>query len=341
VSAILEGVGWLLLAIPLWIAGTVVFDGVHWALHRMLGSRWRWLRQLAWPHQVHHEWLDRELRIHPENQRKNVFCHLVPEYLTQLAFSGLLLWVLPTGPVVACALLQTGIFLFLLSQRGLDINHRPIEILDAYLPSLVCPPAYHALHHVYPDSHFSAYTKLVDWVVGGGAQLAGRRYALVGTGTAFDAALRQELGRAGAARIEGVATPSEAARSDLDVLVLCDENAPRVDFVEAFVAATRERRLPPEVWAVSASAGDAVARHYVRDVRVSYRAIVASEGGTLDGRAARTCLFWIRRGFHFVPETRGPRAWHSYRRFRRTRPQRPEGVPRARSRAALAASPRA
>ena len=340
-SAVLDAVGWLLLAIPLWIAGTVVFDGVHWALHQMLGSRWRWLRPLAWPHQVHHEWLDRELRIHPENQRKNVFCHLVPEYLTQLAFSGLLLLALPKGPVLACALLQTGAFLYVLSQRGLDINHRPIEILDAYLPSAVCPPAYHALHHVYPDSHFSAYTKLVDWVVGGGAQLAGRRYGLVGTGTAFGAALRLELGRAGAARIDDVAIPSEAARRDLDVLVLCDANAPRVDFVEAFVAATRERRLPPEVWAVAAGAGDAAARHYVRDVRVSYRAIVAPEDGTLDGLAARTCMFWIRRGLHFVPATRGPRAWRSYRRFRRTRPQRPEGVPRVRSRAALAASGRA
>jgi hypothetical protein len=205
----------------------------------------------------------------------------------------------------------------------------------------VCPPAYHALHHVYPDSHFSAYTKLVDWVVGGGAQLAGRRYALVGTGTAFGAALRLELGRAGAARIDDIAIPSEAARSDLDVLVLCDANAPRVDFVEAFVAATRERRLPPEIWAVSAGDGDAAARHYVRDVRVSYRAIVAPEDGTLDGRAARSCLFWIRRGFHLVPATRGPRAWRSYRRFRRTRPRRPEGVPRVRSRAALAASAKA
>ena len=282
-SAVLDAVGWLLLAIPLWIAGTVVFDGVHWALHQMLGSRWRWLRPLAWPHQVHHEWLDRELRIHPENQRKNVFCHLVPEYLTQLAFSGLLLLALPKGPVLACALLQTGAFLYVLSQRGLDINHRPIEILDAYLPSAVCPPAYHALHHVYPDSHFSAYTKLVDWVVGGGAQLAGRRYALVGAGTAFGSALRQELGRAGAAE----------------------------------------------------------ARHYVRDVRVSYRAIVAPEDGTLDARAARSCLFWIRRGFHFVPTTRGPRAWRSYRRFRHTQPRRPEGVLRVRSRAALAASARA
>ncbi len=340
-SAILEAVGWLLLAIPLWIVGTVVFDAVHWALHLMLGSRWRLLRGLAWPHGVHHQWLDRELRIHPENQRRNVFCHLVPEYLTQLAFSGLLLRVLPTGPVVACALLQTGVFLYLLSQRGLDINHRPIEILDAYVPSALCPPAYHALHHVYPDAHFSAYTKLVDWVVGGGAQIAGRRYALVGAGTPFGAALRQELGRAGAARIDDVAIPSEAARSDLDVLVLCDANAPRVDFVEAFVAATRARQLPPEVWAVAAGAGDATSRHYVRDVRVSYRAIVAPADGILDARAARASLFWIRRGLHFVPTSRGLPAWRSVRRFRRTRPQRPEGVPRVRSRAALAASARA
>jgi hypothetical protein len=338
VSALLDAAGSLLLAIPLWLAGTVVFDAVHWILHRMLGSRWRGLRALAWPHAVHHEWLDRALRIHPENQWKNVLCHLVPEYLTQLAFSGLLLLALPAGPVVACALLQTGVFAYLLSQRGLDINHRPIGILDAYAPSAVCPPAYHALHHVYPDAYFSAYTKLVDWVVGGGAQLAGRRYALVAAATPFGRALGAELMRAGAARVDAVATPPEAARSEADVLVLCDPRASRVAFVEGFVAATRERQLPPEVWALEGGEADPTARHYVRDVRVSYRAIATPAEGEPADRAARRAVFWIRRGLHFVPTSGGRAAWRRYRNFRRARPRRPDGVPRVRSRAARAAA---
>ena len=78
----------LVLGALLWVLGTVVFDTVHWILHGMLRSRWALLRALAWPHAVHHQWIDRELRVVWENQRRNVFCHIVPEFLTQLAFSG-------------------------------------------------------------------------------------------------------------------------------------------------------------------------------------------------------------------------------------------------------------
>lgn len=324
----------VLLVLPLWVAGTVVFDTVHWVLHLMLRSRWRVLRALAWPHAVHHAWLDRELRVCWENQRRNVFCHLVPEYLTQLAWSGVLLLVLPRGPVVLLAALQTGIFLYLLSQKGLDINHRPIEILDAYRPSAICPPAYHALHHVYPNAYFSAYTKLVDWLVGGGAWLAERRYALVGAETELGRALGAALERAGAA---GIAGPEAAARRDLDVLVLCDPDEDTVSRVEAFVAATRGRQLPPEVWCVHRRADDPAARHYVRDVRVSYRAIIVPEPEALDAPAARRvvrrALFWLRRGMHWIPTRMGPGTWKAYRRFRGTRPQRPAGLPRFRTRA--------
>jgi hypothetical protein len=319
----------------------VVFDAVHWLLHRMLRSRWRALRALAWPHGVHHQWLDAQLRIRWENQRRNVYCHLVPEYLTQLAFSAALLPLLPAGPVVACALLQTAIFIGLLSYRGLDINHRPIEILDAYRPSWVCPPAYHALHHVYPDAHFSAYTKLVDFLVGSAAWLPGRHYALTGADTPLGRALASELERVGAAEVRASSQPAEAARADLDVLVLCAPGPAEVDFVEALIAATRGRQLPPEVWAVHERADDATARHYVRDVRVSYRTLVvpgaADLGARAARRAARRILFLVRRGLHFVPGSCGAGALVQLLRFQRTRPLRPPGAGAGRSRAALAA----
>jgi hypothetical protein len=336
-----EVIASLLLALPLWVAGTVVFDAVHWVLHRMLRSRWRVLRALAWPHAVHHAWLDRRLRVCREHQLGNVFCHLVPEYLTQLAFSGVLLLALPSGPVLALAGLQTAVFLYLLAQKGLDVNHRPVEILDAYRPSVVCPPAYHALHHVYPDAYFSAYTKLVDWLVGGGAWLAGRRYALAGGDRALGCALREALEREGAGEIVEIASPAEAARRDLDVLLLCDPGKSDVPFAEAFVAATRDRQLPPEVWSVLERPDDATARHYLRDVRVSYRAIVAPGHASLDAasarRAARSALFWLRRGMHWIPTRIGAGTWRDYRRFRRARPERPAGLPLVRSRAELAA----
>lgn len=330
------GPGWSVLFAPLlWIAGTVFFDAVHWALHLMLRSGSPVLGTLAWPHAVHHAWLDRRLRTRWELQRRNVLCHLCLEYATQLAFTGVLAVALPAAPVLGCAALQTAVFGALLSRRGLDVNHRPVEILDAYRPSLFCPPAYHALHHVYPDAYFSAYTKLVDWAVGGGAQLSGRRYALAGAATPLGRALRVELERAGAGRVEAVTAPEDAARADLDVLVLCDPALPEPAWVEAFVAATRDRLLPPEVWAVHTRPDDATARHYTRDVRVSHRTLFVPDAAALDAagarRAVRRLVSWVRRGAHFVPSRRLP-PLRAFRRFRATRPVRPAAAERVRTR---------
>ncbi|MEE8580964.1 MAG: hypothetical protein V3T33_05170 [Myxococcota bacterium] len=52
--------------------------------------------------------------------------------------------------------LHTGIFLYILRCRGLDLNPRPIRVLRAYRPSYFCLPEYHALHHVYPNAHLSS-----------------------------------------------------------------------------------------------------------------------------------------------------------------------------------------
>ena len=262
----------------LWLAGAIVFDFVHFVLHAMLRSRWRLLRALAWPHSVHHQWIDRRLEVRWENQTRNVWCHLIPEYGTQLAFSAALLLVLPVPFVAVLVMLQTAVFAWLLGQRGLDPNHRPIAVLDAYRPGFHTPPAYHALHHVYPDAYYSAYTKLVDWLVGGGAQLRGRRFALHPARSAFGDALREGLAREGVEEVEGLESLEAERLAGLDVLVLGDPASPHVPAVEAFARATRGRQLPPEVWAVHAGPDDPAARHYHRDVRVNYRTIVLRPG---------------------------------------------------------------
>jgi hypothetical protein len=322
--------------ILLWTMGTVVFDTVHCLLHVMLRSRWVLLRALGWPHGIHHRWLDRELRTNWELQRLNFLCHLVPEYLTQLAFSAALLLVIPSPSVWVCIALQTLAFGYLLAHKGLDRNHLPVEVLDAYRPSFFCPPAYHALHHVHPDAYFSAYTKLVDEVLGSAAWLAGRRYALVGADTQFGRALRAGLCEAGAADAAAISRPADAARDDLDVLVLCDPEIDRVAFVEAFARATLARRLPPEVWAIHTRADDGVARHYARGVRVSYRVLFAPDPAALGAPDARRTLSLVQRGAHFVPLCGAAAAWRAWRGFRATRPLQPDWVPRVRSRLAAA-----
>jgi hypothetical protein len=339
------GIGSALLFGPmLWLAGAVFFDFVHFVLHAMLRSRVALLRALAWPHGVHHGWIDGRLEVQWQLQRRNVFCHIVPEYLTQLVFTAAVAWLLPLAFAVVLGLLQTGVFLYVLSQAGLDPNHRPVKRLDAYRPGPWTPPAYHALHHVHPDAYFSAYTKLVDVLVGSGAQLRGRRFLLLGGEGPFGPALAEALADHGVERIERA--PHEPAAglagfdlASLDVLVLCDPEQDPTPRVEAFVAATRERRLPPEVWACHRRDDDATARHYHEDVRVHYRTIVLAEP---DARtAARRVVGRVRRGCHYVHTGSLVAALGGWWRFRSTRPEPPLGARLVRRRDALEPLPRA
>jgi len=342
----------LVLGVAVWIVGLHVFDLLHWILHGMLRSRSGVLRFLASPHAMHHRWLDANLAICWENQAANFWGHIVLEFVTQLAFSAVLLLVLPAGIVAAAVLYQSLVFAYIVSQRGLDPNHRPIQILDAYRPSFLALPAYHALHHVYPDAYYSAYSKLIDYLVGGGIQLRGRRVAVVGADSPFGRSLCPRLRREGVAGIEAIdppgATWSSAPVADdgdarfaaVDILVICDPAAPRVSLVEGFVRATRRRQLPPEVWAVHSPAPDGAARHYYDDPRVTYRVIVAAEATLRDraqaDRAAALAIFLVRRGFNFVPTRVALRALGDFRSFRRAFADPPEGAQLARHRLGLA-----
>ncbi len=332
----------ILVGPALWLVGAIFFDFVHWVLHVMLRSRWSVLRTLAWPHVVHHEWIDRNLEVRWEVQRRNVWCHIVPEYVTQLIFSGAVWLVLPTPFIVVLVLLQTLVFVSILRVGGLDINHRPIAMLDAYRPGFYTPPAYHALHHVYPDAYYSAYTKGVDWFVAGGVQLRGRRFALRGMSTPFARALCAELSRVGVEEMQDFAAMDAAELANLDVLILCDPEETVVPAVEAFARATRTRKLPPEIWAVHEEPKDVTARHYHRDVRVNYRTILLRDAAGLGSEearsAARTALSAIRRGFNFVPTRWTVQALRDLGRFRRTTPVRPAAAVAVRRRADLVAA---
>lgn len=322
----------ILLGPFLWLAGAIFFDGVHWVLHVMLRSRSRFFRTLAWPHQVHHEWIDRDLVTHWELRSANIWCHILLEYVTQLIFTGLLALLLPMPFVVVLAGLQTLVFLFILKDRGLDVNHRPVARLDAHPAGWPTPPSYHLLHHVWPDAYYSAYTKAVDWIVGGGAQIAGLRFACIGSESALSESLCSALEQSG-----GRIASEPESLDEVDVLMLVDPNASLATEVEAFIDETRNRQLPPEVWAFRSSAADAIARHYSTDRRVVFRALLVPAAG-LAGmsaqaarRAASRALFWIRRDAHFVSlgESLG---WGELRRFGSTEPVAPTGAPRVRHR---------
>jgi hypothetical protein len=325
----------------LWLAGAVCFDLVHYVLHRMLGSRSRVLRALAWPHSVHHAWIDRNLDVQWQLQRRNVWCHIVPEYGTQLAFTGALALLLPLPFVLVLAALQTAVFLGILRMRGLDPNHRPIAMLDAYRPGPWTPPAYHALHHVHPDAYFSAYTKAVDFVVRGAAWLPGRRFVLQRASGPFARALAAELRRQGVEDLEEAEPLDAAALARADVLVLFEPGEGEAALLEAFVDATRTRKLPPEAWAVHARPDSAAARHYLGDVRLHYRTLVVPEAARLDARAAeraaRRVVSRVRRGCHFVTTAPPLEELRERRLLRATAPARPDRARAVRHRSELLA----
>jgi hypothetical protein len=135
-------------------------------------------------------------------------------------------------------------------------------------------------------------------------------------------------------------TKLDAVLKDCDVLVLAhgsklahamEANCTSfVEMIERFKSATSTRRLPPEVWAVgseieahpafgnadlqvyleSKRAYAAHAWRYYRDPSILYRHIVPSAftsqmgPGLISGRvAAAIAMFFIRRGFRYVPVT--------------------------------------
>lgn len=336
------------IAILAFLASTLVFDVVHWLLHRFAESRRPMLRRLGDLHLTHHRFLDRNLCVHPEEIANNLRRHVVPEYLTQLATSAALLFVLPTPPVLLCAAMQTGLFLWILRERGMDVNHRGFDVLPAYRPHYFCLPEYHALHHVHPQCHYSSWIKTLDHALGTGAQIRGRQVLLTGGGHAFAEALARRLEVAGA-ELEVVrdggaawlARQGTAARlRALDVLILTHGlgGAPASDYVrwiERFCAASAGRKLPAEVWATGSTreldddAGGGFLRHaraYLHDPRVIYRQLLLpderSVASALDLNAARLlarrALRGARRGQSYIPL--GPRAALAFPRFRALEP---------------------
>jgi len=174
---------------------------------------------------------------------------------------------------------------------------------------------------VYPGAYFSAYTKVVDWLVAGDAQLRGRSYATAGGSLAVTDTFREELARRGITHVADWESLSTRERAALEVLILCGGDVART--VEEFIAATANRKLPPEVWSLHDRPDDPVARAYHRDVRVNYRTILlraSANGETADVQAAvQTALGRIRRGLNFVPTAGGWRVMADWLRFTRTR----------------------
>ena len=354
---------WLVIqAVVVFIASTLLFDILHFLLHRWQRSRFALLREFSRWHNVHHEFLDKEMRVHPELVKENFFCHLLPEYLTSLAGTLVFGLVFSWWAVGAVALLHTVLFALRIKEEGRDYNHMSMDRLSGRRGFWLVSPSYHALHHIHPMQFYSSFINVFDLVAGTNTQIQGRRFLVTGAGGAFGSAMVRRLEKLGA-RVETARFGVDYAAGDYDrmrdrlaradVLVLahgaksddCWNANYRtfVDLIDLFTEIGRTRLTPPEVWAVGSEIelhGDlgmaelkdyaaskrafaARARTYYTSPDLTYRHIVPAAFTSPMGKglisadtAVAIALFFLKRGFAYVPVTYTGLAVFNYIRFR-------------------------
>jgi len=365
-TVLLTGLAWTIQAVVVFVASTLLFDALHWLLHRWGRSKSRLLRTFSRWHWVHHRFLDRKMRVHPELVRQNLVYHVLPEYLTSLAGTLIFLLVFPWPPVLAVALLRTWMLVLTIREEGMDFNHMSMDRVSGQQGLLWVNQSYHAMHHIHPNNFFSSFANVFDLAFGTATQISGRRFLVTGASGAFGGAIKSRLEKLGGI-VETAKHGVDFAAGDYgrmreklqraDVLILshgaktegCWDANHRtfVDLIDLFVETARARLTPPEVWALGSEAefhgdmGMAELRDYAGSKRafaqeaigyyrsgdVLYRHIVPSSftssmgpGPMSADTAAAIALFFIRRGFHYVPVTLTTLALWNYFRFVRQKP---------------------
>lgn len=363
---------WALQGALVFVVSTLIFDTLHWLLHRWGRSKNRLLRRFSRWHWVHHRFLDRKMRVNSSLVWPNLIYHVLPEYLTGMAGTLVFLLIFPWPPVAVVALARTWMLVQTVREEGMDFNHMSMDRISGQQNLWWVGQSYHAMHHVHPNNFFSSFTNGFDLLFGTGTQISGRRFLITGAGGAFGGAMKARLEALGGIvetakhGVDFSAGNYAAIREKLaraDVLILAhgaktegcwDANYRTfVDLIDLFIEAGRARLTPPEVWALGSEAefhGDmgmaelkdyaaskrAFAQHalgYYRSGDLLYRHIVPSSFTSAMGpgpmsadTAARIALFFIRRGFHYVPVTLTTLAFWNYFRFIRQAPA-PAAVP--------------
>jgi len=254
----------------LFFVGTVVFDLVHWMLHKFADSDWPLLARLGQLHESHHVFLDRDLDIRDEHRTENLVWHVVPEYLTRVLATLPFLWLFDAIAVVAVLGLHTAIFCGVLWGRGEDTNHFATDRLGSPSHSLFVGPDYHLRHHVYPEQFFSSVLRVFDWIAGTACPLEGRRVTMTGSSGAFGEPMADLLKEAG---VESVTTLTFGVDWNYDDYAALEEILPETDIlvlahgskvdhameancesfvhmIEAFRRHGADRSVVPEIWAI-------------------------------------------------------------------------------------------
>lgn len=312
---IIQPITLILQALLAFLIGTIVYDIVHYALHKCLKSKTTWLRSLGLLHLPHHRFFSASLQIEKNWGKKNLLNHALGEYLIQSLTIFLCAFFLPLIAIIIALMAETALFMYVCYCKGMDPHHKPYSTLPSYRGGIFVSRAYHALHHVYPSQFYSSYIKVLDYVLGTALPLAGKRIALTGASGALGSEMKHLLEKEGAEVItfkfgrdytydnyHSLAAPFANA----DILFLCHgsklEYAQQancdsfVQMIELFKRVHTRSLLPLEVWAVGseiechpcfgikslkpyAESKRNYARHarkYFRDRDIQYRHIVHS-----------------------------------------------------------------
>lgn len=320
-------------ALFLFLSATVVFDLIHYLLHRCLQSKNALLRQLGVAHLHHHRFYTADLKINEKYTRSNLIFHVVAENATQLLIILSGLAVLPVTPVLLAAAMQMLIFSFVMIKRGIDLNHQSLTSVPAYRGGWYVTAPYHALHHHHMSCYFSSYIKIIDFIFGTGHYLAKKNIVMTGASGALGSQMKKLLEAENATVTTfkygkdyeyGNYDQLIPALQKADILFLCHgskfENAQQancdsyVDLIHLYQKVHEPGLLPPEVWAtgseiechpcfgikkiqVYAASKRQYAKHaraFYRDESIQYRHLVHAAFMSTMGPGLMTASFAAR-----------------------------------------------
>lgn len=354
-------------AAVIFIVSTLLFDALHYLLHRWQESPNKWLRMFSRWHWVHHKFLTLDMKIDPKYRFQNIWLHILPEYGTSMAGTLFFLFVFPWPPVALVAAIRTVMLVMTIKEEGMDFNHMQMDRVSGTQGLWWVGQSYHAMHHIFPNNFFSSFANVFDLIFAKACQIEGRRFLITGASGAFGSAMKTRLEKLGGivetakSGVDFSPGDYERMRDKLeraDVLVLSHgaksadcwnaNYTTFVDLIELFRDIGKSRLTPPEVWGLGSEVelhGDmgmaelkdysaskrafaVKARQYHRDPDVLYRHIVPSAFTSAMGKgmmsadtAVSMALFFIRRGFTYVPVTLTTLAYWNYIRFRLLKPE--------------------
>ncbi|MDR3471258.1 MAG: sterol desaturase family protein [Devosia sp.] len=287
-------------AAVVFVVSTTIFDILHYLLHRWEASRSRLLRAFSRMHWVHHRFLNLEMQIDPAYRWQNIWCHVVPEYVTSMAGTLAFLLIFPWPPVAIIAALRTWYLLSTLKEEGMDFNHMSMDRVSARQGLWWVDANYHAMHHLFPNQFFSSFANVFDLLFGTACQIEGRTFIVTGASGAFGKAMSARIIRKGG-EVRALKSGRDFGPGDYDrarealewadVLILAhgaktadcwDANyVTFVDLIDLFIEVGKNRVLPPEIWALGSEAelhGD-FGQEDMKDYVASKRAFAARARG--------------------------------------------------------------